>query len=222
MDKYTIVAPAPADLDRTDAEGARMMARHVAAALELECTGLVVNLLDPAGRGPREEQPTPDDETAILGVTEVWVPDGRAVDPAGFGGDWSYPVESHRQKSRPRDWDLGTPSPGVKTIFGVVRKAPEAAEFRGAWLDGHVPLALRHHVGMCAYETDVVVESPAGALALDGFSQLHFPSEVDFAERFYDDDRGRAKIEADVAGFVASAVGWEVTEYILIDPPAAP
>jgi hypothetical protein len=222
MDKYTIVAAAPADPDRTAAEGARMMARHVGAALELECAGLVVNLLDPAGRGPSKEQPTPDDETAILGVTEVWVPDGRPVDPARFGGDWSYPVEWHRQKSLPRDWDLGTPSPGVKTIFGVVRKAPEAAEFRTAWLDGHVQLALRHHVGMCAYETDVVVESPAGALALDGFSQLHFPSEKDFTERFYDDDQGRAEIEADVAGFVASAVGWEVTEYILIDPPTAP
>jgi uncharacterized protein (TIGR02118 family) len=222
MDKYTVVAPAPVEADRGGGDGAAMMARHVAAALELGCSGLVVNLIDPEGRGPREEQPTPDEEAVILGASEIWMPEGTTVDAAGFGGDWVYPVDGHRQKSRARAWRPGTPSPGVKTIFGVVRKAPQADEFRTAWLDGHVPLALRHHVGMCAYETDVIREVPADALALDGFSQLHFPSERDFSERFYDDDEGRAEIEADVAGFVASAVAWEVTEYVIVDPPAAP
>jgi uncharacterized protein (TIGR02118 family) len=221
MDKYTVVAPAPVESDRLMEDGARMMARHIGAALELDCVGLVVNLIDPAGRGPREEQPTPDEDTAILGVTEIWLPEGRPVDPDGFGGDWVYRVDGHRQKSRARDWRPGAPSPGVKTIFGVVRNAPRADEFRSAWLEGHVPLALRHHVGMCAYETDVVLEVPPGALPLDGFSQLHFPSERDFSERFYDDDEGRSAIEADVAGFVASAIAWEVGEYVLVDPPVA-
>ena len=83
-------------------------------------------------------------------------------------------------------------------------------------------MALRHHVGMCAYETDVVIDDPPGALVLDGFSQLHFASEEDFTDRFYDDAAGKAAIEADVAGFVASATAWEVDEFVLVDPPAAP
>jgi uncharacterized protein (TIGR02118 family) len=219
MDKYTVLAPA-APAGRESGAAERMLARHVGAALELGATGLVVNLARPDGRGPREEQPTPDEEARIHGATEIWVPAGSPVDPGRFGGDWVYRLEWHRPKSRPRTWALGAGSPGIKTIFGVDRKALEAEEFRRAWLAGHVPLALRHHVGMCAYETDVVLEAPDGGPALDGFSQLHFPSAEDLAERFYDDEAGRAAIEADVAGFVASATAWEVAEYVLIDPPA--
>ena len=120
-------------------------------------------------RRPRslEEQPRPDEETSILGASEIWVREGQDVDPARFGGDWVYRVDGHRQKARPRTWPPGAASPGLKTIFGVVR------------------------------------------------------SEQDFADRLYDDDQGRVEIEADVAGFVASAVAWEVIEYVLVDPPAA-
>jgi uncharacterized protein (TIGR02118 family) len=221
MDKYIVVAPGSAVPGPGGEEGARMMARHVAAALELGCAGLVVNLLDPDGRGPREEQPTPDEEARVLGATEIWVADGTVVDRARFGDDWVYRVDGHRPKARAREWDLGAPSPGVKTIFGVTRQAAGRDEFRKAWLEGHVPLALRHHVGMCAYETDVVIDDPPGAPVLDGFSQLHFASEEDFTDRFYDDAAGKAAIEADVAGFVASATAWGVDEFVLVDPPAA-
>src|ERR1700679_3277439 len=138
MDKYIVVAPGSAVPGPGGEEGARMMARHVAAALELGCAGLVVNLLDPDGRGPREEQPTPDEEARALGATELWAPAGTVLDRARFGDDWVYRVDGHRPKARPREWDLGAPSPEVKTIFGVTRQAAGRDEFRKASLEGHV------------------------------------------------------------------------------------
>lgn len=213
MDRYVIVGP----VVQPSAVG-DFLARHVALRLPLGPRLLRVNVTqDPSGDEPfsaATEEPT-------RGITELGVDAGTVVDPQRFRGDWVYRVDSHEQMNRRRTWEQGMPSPGVKLIFAVRRSAATASEFRRAWLQDHVPLALRHHVGLCAYHTDVVIDVGHAAPPLDGFSHLIFPTEHELRARFFDDDAGRQAIEADVARFVAGAKVWRVQEYILLEPARA-
>jgi uncharacterized protein (TIGR02118 family) len=153
----------------------------------------------------------------VEGITELGFDGGFTLDPQWFPGDWVYRVDSHDQLSRARTWEHGMASPGVKLVFAVRRSAPTAEQFRKYWLQQHVPLALRHHVGMCAYRTDVVLDAAGAAPPIDGFSHLLFPSEIDYRNRLFDSDSGRQAIEHDVARFVAEADPWRVDEYLEID-----
>jgi uncharacterized protein (TIGR02118 family) len=95
-------------------------------------------------------------------------------------------------------------SPGLVFAATAVR-APSLSRdaFDAHWRDRHGPLALRHHVGMSAYE-QIPIECALTARApeLDGLALLHFASAEDFRLRFHGSEAGRAAIGADTRSFL--------------------
>jgi uncharacterized protein (TIGR02118 family) len=106
----------------------------------------------------------------------------------------------------------------VKLIF-LCRRRPDLTPARYAelLLDGHVPLALRHHPTMRGYTVNVVDAVPPPLDPIDSVGQLWFDSLDDFRERLYDSDAGRAIIEADVARFMGGADAYVTTEHVQKD-----
>jgi uncharacterized protein (TIGR02118 family) len=94
---------------------------------------------------------------------------------------------------------------GVKMV-SFVRRAEGLThdEFARHWTEQHAPLARRHHIGLCKYTQNVVVEAltPGGA-DIDGIAELYFRTREDYETRFYDDDAGLAVIREDVKRFIA-------------------
>jgi uncharacterized protein (TIGR02118 family) len=157
-------------------------------------------------------------------VLETWHP--MLVGPRGLEpllaslaplGSHSYLVREIAQKERARSWPLGQRSPGVKGIYPVTRRTGlTPAGFERHWRDVHGPLALRHHVGMCAYHQNVVVRPlTPGAPPCDGISVLCFPTARDMRERFIDSPRGGRLIADDVARFVGSSLRLDASEYVV-------
>jgi uncharacterized protein (TIGR02118 family) len=103
----------------------------------------------------------------------------------------------------------------VKLLF-FCRRRPALSHnaYAARLLDGHVPLALRHHPTMRRYTVNVVEHVPAGAEPLDSIGELGFDTLADFRDRLYDSPDGRAAVERDVAGFIGSAHGYAVTEHV--------
>jgi uncharacterized protein (TIGR02118 family) len=101
----------------------------------------------------------------------------------------------------------------VKLIF-LCRRRPDLThdQYVERVLQGHVPLALRHHPTMRGYVVNVVENAGAGLQPLDSIAELSFDSLDDFQERLYDSDDGRAAIERDVAGFMGSADAYVTHE----------
>lgn len=81
-------------------------------------------------------------------------------------------------------------------------------------LEGHVPLALRHHPTLRRYVVNVVEQAPAQAEALDSIGELSFDTLADFRERLYDSAEGERLIAADVAGFLGHADAYATTEHV--------
>jgi hypothetical protein len=113
--------------------------------------------------------------------------------------------------------------PGVVVVFAFARRSDlSPAEFDAYWRDGHGPTALRHHVGMDDYvqwTVSAVVE--AGPLGpIDGVSLCGFPTVEDRRDRFFDDDAGRAVIEADARRFVSGRTlrSLDCTVEVLVGP----
>lgn len=106
----------------------------------------------------------------------------------------------------------------VKLIFFCVRR-PELShdQYVRRLLEGHVPLALRHHPTMRRYVVNVVEQSPPGFPACDSIGELSFDDLADFRERLYDSPEGRAAIERDVASFLGGAHAYVTREYVRKD-----
>jgi len=102
----------------------------------------------------------------------------------------------------------------VKLIF-LCRRRPELTHeaYVRRLLDGHVPLALRHHPTMRGYVVNVVEETGAGLEPIDSIGELTFDSLADYQERLYDSPAGRAAIERDVAGFLGTVDAYVTTEH---------
>lgn len=111
----------------------------------------------------------------------------------------------------------------MKMVF-LCRRQPELTRERYAelLLDGHVPLALRHHPTMRRYVVNVVETSVGDAPDLDSVGELWFDTIEDFRERLYDSPEGERIIARDVAGFLASADGYATLEHVQREPPRAP
>jgi uncharacterized protein (TIGR02118 family) len=109
----------------------------------------------------------------------------------------------------------------VKLVF-LCRRRPDLTHDRYAalLLEGHVPLALRHHPTMRKYVVNLVEGRRAGAEALDSIGELSFESLADFRERLYDSDEGRRAIERDVAGFMGGAHAYVTREHVQKDVAA--
>jgi len=99
----------------------------------------------------------------------------------------------------------GRPTPGYKLMRGLVFHADlGAAAARRQWLH-HADLAVRVHLGVARYTQHWVEESlSAGAPAIGGFSDLHFPSLDAMRDRYFDSPRGRQEIIHDTGHFIAS------------------
>jgi len=110
-----------------------------------------------------------------------------------------------------------------KMIF-LCRRRPGITHERYAELvlQGHVPLALRHHPTMRKYVVNVVEGFRAGAEALDSIAELSFDSLDDYRTRLYDSDEGRRIIERDVFGFMGGAHAYVTREHVQKAPAAPP
>ncbi len=103
----------------------------------------------------------------------------------------------------------------VKLIFLCRRRADLThAEYARRLLEGHVPIALRHHPLMREYVVNVVETTPTGAAELDSIGVLGFDSLADFRERLYDSPDGERIVARDVQRFMGGAHGYVTTEFI--------
>lgn len=103
----------------------------------------------------------------------------------------------------------------VKLIF-LCHRRPDISheQYAARLLDGHVPLALRHHPTLRRYTVNIVERGPETEAALDSIGELVFDSLADFQERLYDSPAGERIIAADVAGFMGGAVAYATTEVV--------
>ena len=107
----------------------------------------------------------------------------------------------------------------VKLVFLCRRRADLTHDrYAELVLDGHVPLALRHHPMMRKYVVNIVHGRRAGAQEVDSIAELSFDDLADFRERLYDSDEGRHAIERDVAGFMGGADAYVTREHVQKGP----
>jgi len=103
----------------------------------------------------------------------------------------------------------------VKLIFLCHRRSDIThEEYVARLLQGHVPIALRHHPTLRQYTVNVVERGPDGAAALDSIGELSFDSIADFRARLYDSPEGERIVAGDVAGFLAGALAYATTEVV--------
>jgi uncharacterized protein (TIGR02118 family) len=202
----------------------RVLEGHVPLALRHHQTmrGYVVNPVESV----------PEGLPVIDSVAELWFDSladyrerlydseaGRAAIAADvrrfMGGAKGYVTTEHVHKAAAAPRATGVRSAGVK-LFCPVRRRPDLDHrtFVDHWLGRHVPLALRHHPGLCRYVTNVV-EAPLseGAEPWDGFAELHFPSAGALAAGMFDSPEGERVVRADVARFIGHTGAYVVAEH---------
>ncbi len=103
----------------------------------------------------------------------------------------------------------------VKLIF-LCRRRPDITHERYAalLLDGHVPIALRHHPTLRRYTVNIVEQSPSDAADLDSIGELSFDTLADFRERLYDSADGERIVQRDVAGFMGGADAYATSAHV--------
>src|SRR5437667_40317 len=89
-------------------------------------------------------------------------------------------------------------------------------------LEGHVPLALRHHPTLRRYVVNIVEGTRGPAPPLDSIGELWFDTLADYRERLYDSPAGAGIIARDVAGFMGSTAAYVTTEHVHRTPAAPP
>jgi uncharacterized protein (TIGR02118 family) len=109
-------------------------------------------------------------------------------------------------------------------LFFLCHRRPDITHERYAalLLDGHVPIALRHHPAMRAYVVNIVEQNAPGARELDSIGELSFATLDDFRRRLYDSPQGEKIVHADVARFMGGAVAYATTEHVqkcVVPPP---
>ena len=109
----------------------------------------------------------------------------------------------------------------IKVQF-FCRRLPELTHdaYAKRLVEGHAPLALRHHQTMRAYVIDVIERSIPAGESYDSISSLSFESLDDYRERLCDSPEGARIIQADVEGFIGGADAFVTHERIHRD--AAP
>jgi hypothetical protein len=114
----------------------------------------------------------------------------------------------------------------LKIVF-LCRRRPEITheQYAAFVLDGHAPLALKHHPTLLRYVINIVEGNPPGARELDSLPALYFASLEDFRERLYDSPEGQEIIRRDVERFMTGGADtYATTEYVQrkFNPPTAP
>lgn len=145
-------------------------------------------------------------------------PAGRLTAGDAEQGRYVYLIRERIQLDRPRTWEIGERSPGVKSVY-VVRRPDGTTreEAKRLWL-AHASVAREHHVGMCKYVQDGVLRSlTEGSPRIDAIAELHFPTVKDLEERMYDSEEGEAAIRADTVKLAGESSVMLTSEYILAD-----
>jgi hypothetical protein len=191
---------------------------------------LVINLVEvpPAQRAytPPTDQISEDGRLAHDIVMETTVPSVDAfralIGPSAKDqrlNEWasecfSYRVTERVELDRKRN-SIGR-SPGIKFMSRLMFHAdmPDSAA-RRSW-DLHVKLALKVHVGACKYVRNWIEEPlTPNAPPTRGVPELHFASDADALERFFDSPRGRDEVLQDTSHFIAGGPRLYTREYVL-------
>jgi hypothetical protein len=104
----------------------------------------------------------------------------------------------------------------LKIIF-LCRRRPDITreQYASFVLEGHAPLALKHHPTLLRYVINIAEGTPSGGPEIDSLPALYFARLEDFQERLYDSPEGQEVIRRDVARFMAGgADAYATTEYI--------
>ena len=114
----------------------------------------------------------------------------------------------------------------LKICF-LCRRRPEITreQYAAFVLEGHAPLALKHHPTLLRYVINIAEGSPPDGPEIDSLPALYFASLEDFRERLYDSPEGQEIIRRDVARFMTGgADAYATTEYVQrrSAPPTAP
>ncbi len=103
----------------------------------------------------------------------------------------------------------------VKLIFFCRRRSNIShAEYVERLLDGHVPIALRHHPRLRRYTVNIVEDCIGDTAEYDSIGELSFDTMDDFEHRLYDSEKGRAAVERDVRAFMAAADAYATVEHV--------
>jgi uncharacterized protein (TIGR02118 family) len=104
----------------------------------------------------------------------------------------------------------------LKICF-LCRRRPEITreQYAAFVLEGHAPLALKHHPTLLRYVINIAESTPPGAPEIDSLPALYFASLEDFSERLYDSPQSKELIRRDVARFMAGGADtYATTEYL--------
>lgn len=105
----------------------------------------------------------------------------------------------------------------LKIIF-LCRRRPEITreQYAAFVLEGHAPLALKHHPGLLRYVINIAEgPPPPGGPEIDSLPALYFASLEDYEQRLYDSDESREIIRRDVGRFMlGGADSYSATEYV--------
>ena len=190
-----------------------------------EMNRCIVNLADVTAKVPNQTPISPYEA-----VVEMWfdsveayteasrTPAGRLTAGDAEQGRYVYLIRERIQLDRPRTWEIGERSPGVKSVYLVRRPdGTTREEAKRLWL-AHASVAREHHVGMCKYVQDGVLRSlTEGSPRIDAIAELHFPTVKDLEERMYDSEEGEAAIRADTVKLAGESSVMLTSEYILAD-----
>jgi uncharacterized protein (TIGR02118 family) len=177
--------------------------------------------------GPREVDAIPELSFATLADYRERLydsPEGQAIigrDVARFlDGASVYECSEHVRKESAPEAAIERPappaSPGVKLYLCLKRK-PELSheDFVAYWLERHAPLVLEHGARLSKYVQNVVdARLSAGGEEYDGFAELHFASEADFAAQMAGHGQGSNPVQEDTAHFIAGMAVYRVAEHV--------
>ena len=153
------------------------------------------------------------DAPAIAAFVELW---GTHTALRAAIATWPAPVsawlvDEHLPADAPRSWPAGGPSPGVRLVSSVYRKAGlDRSSFSHHWRTLHTEIAMSYTVPVWRYSQNVVVEVLRPDEGEDGFAVLHFRTAEDLAARWsrYPEEARRGA--EDAALFMDPRRGWSV------------
>jgi len=158
---------------------------------------------------PRRACSLPVDSTRedlLSSFVELW---GEADALRRTVSSWPYSarawlVSEHVPMAYDRTWPSGEPSPGVRMVSTIHRRAGMSrADFAAYWLGPHTDVAKSYTVPVWHYNQNVVVEALTLDSREDGFVGMHFRSAEEMRARWQDYPAEAAAGARDAAEFMA-------------------
>ena len=132
------------------------------------------------------------DESAVRAAVEKWPFPARA-----------WLVTEHSPLRYERTWPSGTPSPGVRLVSSLFRRADlTRTAFAAHWLGPHARVARSYTVPIWHYNQNVVIEALTPDSGEDGFVGMHFETRDQMQARWRDHPAEAARGAEDAALFM--------------------